>query len=220
VAAAWRSRVEPERPPWVLTLEVTPASIASEASEPTDARPELEPVSAEDAPPPEPVVLEEPPPEETLVEEPSLDPPDAPEPYDAETFAGLAHASVSAGRPRAEPPALPAPPRPVPARPVASLASAASSQVEGAAADAGNRPPVYPPESRARREQGIVVLRLDVDADGRVTRVEVLASSGFPRLDEAARAAAQGWRFRPARRGGRGVASSIRQRVRFTLDPS
>ena len=52
----------------------------------------------------------------------------------------------------------------------------------------------YPAESRAAGEQGVVVLRVTVDARGRPTAVRIGKSSGHPRLD---RAAAEGaWRCR------------------------
>ena len=50
----------------------------------------------------------------------------------------------------------------------------------------------YPPESRAAGEQGVVILRLTVDASGRPTAMSIAKSSGFPRLDRAAVEA--GWR--------------------------
>ena len=52
----------------------------------------------------------------------------------------------------------------------------------------------YPPESRAAGEQGVVILRLVVDGNGRPTSVTVGRSSGYPRLDLAAVEA--GWRSR------------------------
>ena len=52
----------------------------------------------------------------------------------------------------------------------------------------------YPPESRTAGEQGVVILRLTVDGNGRPTAVSIAKSSGFPRLDRAAVEA--GWRCR------------------------
>jgi protein TonB len=54
--------------------------------------------------------------------------------------------------------------------------------------------PAYPVESRNSREQGLVVLRITVNATGRPTHVVILNSSGYPRLDRAALEA--GWRCR------------------------
>jgi protein TonB len=44
----------------------------------------------------------------------------------------------------------------------------------------------YPAGARDRRETGDIQLRFRLDRSGRVTAVEVVRSSGFPRLDEAA----------------------------------
>jgi TonB family protein len=73
---------------------------------------------------------------------------------------------------------------------------------------------VYPPAALPTREHGDVVLTLTVDADGKVSRVEVLESGG-PDLDEAAKVAARQWVFRPAMRGDRPVASRIRVPFHF-----
>ena len=74
--------------------------------------------------------------------------------------------------------------------------------VSGAGAGAPNgklsfalRPsPVYPVESKAAGEHGVVTLKITVNADGRPTAVSVAKSSGFPRLDRAA--VESGWRSR------------------------
>ena len=50
-------------------------------------------------------------------------------------------------------------------------------------------PPVYPKESQRRREHGTVVLRVLVDAQGRPAQIQVERSSGYERLDIAAREA-------------------------------
>jgi periplasmic protein TonB len=58
-------------------------------------------------------------------------------------------------------------------------------------------PPVYPKESQRRREHGTVVLRVLVDAQGRPAQIQVEQSSGFERLDAAAREAVAKMLFRP-----------------------
>ena len=55
----------------------------------------------------------------------------------------------------------------------------------------GNIPPGYPHDSVALGEQGEVVLRMTIGRDGLVRLVEVLQSSGYPRLDQAAQAHAE-----------------------------
>lgn len=58
-------------------------------------------------------------------------------------------------------------------------------------------PPVYPRESQRRHEHGTVVLRVLVDAEGRPAQILVERSSGFERLDNAARDAVAKFLFRP-----------------------
>jgi len=58
-------------------------------------------------------------------------------------------------------------------------------------------PPVYPKESQRKREHGTVLLRVLVDAFGRPAQIQVERSSGFARLDAAAREAVEKFLFRP-----------------------
>ncbi|WP_445190632.1 TonB family protein [Sphingobium sp. HWE2-09] len=67
------------------------------------------------------------------------------------------------------------------------------------------KPPRYPVESRRKHEQGTVVLTLILAVDGGVESIVVSQSSGSPRLDEAARDAVKGWRWKPTIRGGQPV---------------
>jgi protein TonB len=55
--------------------------------------------------------------------------------------------------------------------------------------------PVYPAEARKNGVEGTVLLRLKILLDGRVGKVEVARSSGFPLLDRAASRSASSWRF-------------------------
>jgi protein TonB len=77
--------------------------------------------------------------------------------------------------------------------------------------------PVYPRESRERGESGIVVAMAHVTADGRVARVEITRSSGYPALDRAARNALLAARFSPARRGNTTVPARVRIPFEFKL---
>ena len=54
--------------------------------------------------------------------------------------------------------------------------------------------PVYPSFSRKRREEGTVILLIKVVNDA-VMECGVEKSSGYPRLDEAAKRAVSGWKF-------------------------
>lgn len=77
--------------------------------------------------------------------------------------------------------------------------------------------PVYPRVSRERGEQGLVVLLVRIDADGKVAEVQVVVDPGHRRLVDAAIAAARASRFRPAMRDGQPVAAWVRLPYRFVL---
>jgi protein TonB len=101
----------------------------------------------------------------------------------------------------------------------------AAAKGAGGSAGAGNSKPAYlsnphppyPPESKASHEQGLVMLAVSINESGEVTAVSVSQSSGFSRLDQAAREGVSHWRFRPARVAGFAVASHLAVPVRFRL---
>lgn len=68
------------------------------------------------------------------------------------------------------------------------------------------------------REQGRVLLRVYVTADGHPGRIELSQSSGSSRLDEAAEKAVTRWRFVPARRGEREVDAWVIVPIVFKLE--
>ena len=81
-----------------------------------------------------------------------------------------------------------------------------------------NPEPPYPVVARRRRQEGVVLLSVRVDAAGRPEAVTIQASSGFSALDEAAVAAVENWEFEPGRLGGEPVASQVEVPIRFELD--
>lgn len=80
-----------------------------------------------------------------------------------------------------------------------------------------NPPPSYPHMSRRLREQGKVLLRVMVTPDGLPAEIEIRESSGFPRLDQAARESVQRWRFVPARQGDRGVSAWVLVPISYSI---
>jgi len=121
------------------------------------------------------------------------------------------------------PTALPAPTTPVmpvmPVMPVAppKPAGPVSLTEELSVACPERTPPRYPPLSRRISEEGIAVLRVELDEQGQVTAARVSGSSGFARLDEAALAAVRTWRCNPAMRDGRPVRAVALQPFKFVL---
>lgn len=80
-----------------------------------------------------------------------------------------------------------------------------------------NPTPIYPAVSRRLREEGVVVLRVRVTAEGTAAAVQVDRTSGHSRLDTAAVDAVQKWRFVPARRGAAAVEAWVLVPVEFEL---
>lgn len=77
--------------------------------------------------------------------------------------------------------------------------------------------PSYPALSRRMGEEGRVVLKVLVKADGTAGAVSVKRSSGFPRLDAAASSAVRMWRFEPYRIGGLAADHEYSVVVEFSL---
>lgn len=75
--------------------------------------------------------------------------------------------------------------------------------------------PVYPHEAFVKRIQGTVVVAIVIDERGSVAHTKVL--EGHPALIDAALAALSQWRFAPAVKNGRPVASRATAPVRFQI---
>jgi len=152
--------------------------------------PKLEP------PPPQPKVVKPPPP--AYVPPPRIKP-QAPPPPTAIT-------ATTDVVPTAPPPVMAPAPEAPPVKMSASL-------------DQGRYcpPPQYPAAARRAGETGAVVLKFLIDTDGSVVESVVDSSSGFERLDEAARTALAVCRFRPGTVDGRPERSWARIRYVWKL---
>src|SRR5271163_2507869 len=73
---------------------------------------------------------------------------------------------------------------------------------------------VYPASAVPTAQHVDVVLAVTVDADGNVSRVDVVESGGAA-VDEAAKTAVRQWKFKPATRGGVPIASRIKVPFHF-----
>jgi periplasmic protein TonB len=89
--------------------------------------------------------------------------------------------------------------------------------IEAVPAAGDNRPPAYPRLAQQRGWQGVVILRVQVDAGGDVEALRLEQSSGYDILDSAALAAVRRWRFQPARVGDEAVAGEVRVPIVFEL---
>jgi protein TonB len=116
------------------------------------------------------------------------------------------------------PPATSPPARPAPAAAPLVAAPVATTPPSFDAAYLDNPAPAYPPLARRTGEQGRVVLRVLVTAQGTAEAMELRSSSGYARLDNAALETVKRWRFVPARQGEVAVAAWVLVPIVFTLE--
>lgn len=121
-------------------------------------------------------------------------------------------------------PAPPAPPEPVvvavaPPAPPASAPPAQPRELPASAIQYLDPPaPVYPRASRRNGEAGLVVVRVFVGVDGVPRQLQLLRSSGFARLDEAALEGVRQARFKPPTENGRALSGWARIPIPFELE--
>lgn len=81
-----------------------------------------------------------------------------------------------------------------------------------------NPAPDYPPTSRRLGEEGRVLMKVLVSADGSAENVQIEQSSGSERLDNAAINAVKRWRFIPAKKNNQALSAYVIVPVKFSLD--
>jgi len=223
-----------------VTLNIMP-SVASRAATPEPPRP---PAWAE--PPPERPQPSVPEPEPIIQPEPEVVPPPEPpseptveEPVEESVEEAPAEAPpkpVPATTAAEEPAPEPAPQESVPEAPREAVkkAPAEAASVDSVDANADLRPQgvtvqasavdlrqlEYPFYSRRHGEEGTVVVEVEILASGRPGRIEVVASSGYRRLDRAAVRALREAEYRPARRAGVAVTTTKKFAFTFRLEGS
>lgn len=173
--------------------------------------PKIEPVPPVEIPPPPP----KPKPRPKIRPKPVIKRPEPPPP--------VVTAPIEAPTPveAAPPPPPPPPPPPEPEPIVAPAPPPAPVMVSAPVFNADylqNPPPRYPMLSRRLGEEGRVVLRVLVNPGGGADEVQIRASSGHERLDDAARETVRRWRFLPAKRGEQPVAAWVLIPISFRLE--
>lgn len=103
--------------------------------------------------------------------------------------------------------------------PVASSTNPAKYSDTGEAASFRTQvPPHYPAQSVQAKEEGMVVLKVRVFADGTPGEVAVEKSTATPALDQAAVDAVKQWRFNPAVRDGKAIDGWVLVPIKFSMD--
>lgn len=164
-----------------------------------DVKPDLPPPPP---PPPLPKNLPPPPPP-TYVPPADVIVNNAPTPAAAITAVSANPPPVAAPLPTPAPP-----PPPAPMVRVAPVVNAAQNCQK----------PEYPSASRRLEEEGTVHLRFLVGVDGLVVQSEIQKSSGFGRLDEAARAGLSKCQFKPGTLDGKPEQSWTTMRYTWRLE--
>ncbi|MFJ2995567.1 energy transducer TonB [Pandoraea sp. NPDC087047] len=188
-------RNDPEKAtiePTTFTATIIPLTPAPTPPQPAPPKPQPEPPKPKVAPPP-PKPREQPKNAITQKAEPVAPPQQTAEPVQQAA------------------PTPPAPPAPAPA-------PAPSGPIEGLAVKCDEPRVVYPTQSRRVGEEGTVTLRLVIDTRGVVSSANVVKSSGFPRLDQAARTAALAMRCAPPMQNGRAVEAAATKPFNFNLN--
>ena len=80
-----------------------------------------------------------------------------------------------------------------------------------------NAPPPYPAMSYRMREQGTVIVRVLIGIDGSASQAQIMASSGYQRLDQMALQTVRRWRYVPGKRAGVPQAMWFNVPLRFDL---
>lgn len=173
------------------------------------------PAEAVSPPKPRPAEPRRPPPPRPLNRpRPAPLPPIAHAPPTARAIASApAEAPAAPSNPASAPLAAPAAP--------SQVAEAAPAPVTPPRTDAShlnNPAPAYPSVSRRLGEQGRVLFDVLILPDGAVGEIRLKRSSGYSRLDEAAREALRRWRYVPARRGNEAIPYWYVQPLAFSLE--
>lgn len=215
--------------PEAVMVSVIEAPVPEVAQAQPRPEPPVEQPPVEEPPPPEPPVEEPPPPEP----EPEIEPEPEPEPViekPPEPAPKPKPKPKPKPRPKPQPkPVETPPPAPKPVETPPPTGAVDGDRVNQAPRQApqpqepvmmtnveylGARPsPAYPMASRRLREEGRVVVLVEINTEGLVERATIDASSGFSRLDESALAAARKARFKPLMRNG--VALPARAKLPF-----
>ena len=192
---------------------IIPAEVLSEFLTPQPPAPPAPPTPPAPPPPKPAPPKPSPTPPKPRVAKPTPAPEPMPVAIADPTPAPAAPVGVVEPQPAAKPVEAPVAAAPAPAAPPAPAIVQPSSD----ASHLNNPKPVYPAVSKRLGEQGKIVLRVLIGADGIPQKVEIKQSSGFERLDRQAVDTVTRWRFVPGTRNGVPEAMWYLQPINFVL---
>ena len=182
------------------TPEVRPQPVAQPKPSPAPPRPQVKPTPPAPPPTPDPAL----PVTAPVSSEPSPVP--------------VAEVSPPVAVHPTSPSAAPTPAAPS-APPTQTAPAAPRIELPSTQADYLNNPrPAYPPLSKRLGEEGKVVLRVRIEADGRASQAEIHRSSGYERLDQTALQTVLRWRYVPGKRNGVPEAMWFYVPIHFVLE--
>jgi periplasmic protein TonB len=194
---------------------IVPVEVLAQIVEPP--QPKIDPPAP---PPPRPQPpAPAPPPKPAPVRK--VQPPPPPKPMAVPSPEPAPQAPVGVTTPQPPAPPIPAPVAEAPPAPPAPPAPAAPPRIELPSSSAEylqNPPPAYPAMSRRLGEQGQVMVRVLIGADGSAQQAQITRSSGYERLDQAALNAVLKWRYVPGKRGGVSEAMWFNVPINFVLE--
>lgn len=217
VQAGLHQRIEEPVVPVVVMAEVLkpPAPIAPAPVPPRKPPP---PPAAPPQPAPPPPRKAPPPAPAPAVKRPAPAP--APRPVAEAAPAAPVVAPAPSPTPAPAAPPAPIPPKaaPTPAVPPAPPPPPRIDLPSSSADYLNNPKPAYPSMSRRMGEQGKVIVRVLIGADGVPQRAEIQQSSGFDRLDKAAYETVLRWRYTPGKRNGVAETMWFNVPINFVLE--
>ncbi len=175
---------------------------------PTPAEPRAVEVELRESTPPAPPPPK--PPQPAAKPAPPVQPPASPPPPP------VADAPIiPAPPPPPQPAALPPPPPTLQPGDDLSIGFTRNNGHAASCAGEHNLYPVYPRQALDRGERGSVTLRLHIGSHGDVILADILTSSGFPLLDDAAHARLLTWHCEPATYNGAKILDTFDIQITF-----
>ena len=108
---------------------------------------------------------------------------------------------------------------PVEIKPAAATVPSIGIRTDPSPLENLNKPPLYPSNLGRRLEGEIVLLEVQVLADGSVGEIRMEKPSRYSLANKAVLKAVKNWKYRPAKRDGRAIESLHQERIVFEYRP-